>query len=94
MFRQSASTEEKARDLLLNFLNCLNRRPLRLLLELIFHKKIPTEFKDVSKLQVDKEVVCIGNSRVDLLIEHKNCVLCIEVKVDAVEQLEQELVCQ
>jgi hypothetical protein len=91
MFRQSASIEEKARDLLLNFLNCLNRRPLRLLLELIFHRKIPTEFKDVSKLQLEKEVICIGNSRVDLLIKHKNCVLGIEVKVDAVEQLGQYL---
>ena len=91
MPRKSSSTEEKARDLLLSFLESLNRRPLELLFETIFEGKTPADLKDVSKITIQKEVVCIGKSRVDLLFSNKKTVLCIEVKVDAVEQLGQYL---
>jgi hypothetical protein len=87
--RKSSSTEEKARDILLDFLKCSDHRPLAVFLQLIFDGKTPKGFLDLSAIDVRSEYEAIGCSRVDLAFRCEKTILCLEIKVDAQEQLGQ-----
>ncbi|HEY1662937.1 MAG TPA: PD-(D/E)XK nuclease family protein [Verrucomicrobiae bacterium] len=89
MSRKSSAVEERARDLLAHFLQSIDRRPLDSLLRLIFQKNTPTEFRGIYDLEITSEVRCFGGSRADLVISSAKAILCIEVKVDAIEQVGQ-----
>ena len=91
MPRQSSALEEHARDLLVHFLESNCRRPLATLLGLVFSGKVPQPLLDLPALEIHTEYPSIGRSRVDILIKNRQCLLCLEVKVDAVEQVGQYL---
>lgn len=88
MKRKSSSDEEKARDLLCDFLISRERAPLRSFLTLYSAERLLRPGK-IGLLRVETEVPTNLGSRADLVVASATHLLFVEVKIDAVEQVGQ-----
>ena len=88
MKRKSSSDEEKARDLLYEFLISRDRAPLKSFLGLYSAKRLLRN-GDLGRLFVETEVPTNLGSRADLVVASAIDLLFVEVKIDAVEQVGQ-----
>jgi hypothetical protein len=88
MKRKSTSEEEKARDLLYDFLISRDRAPLKSFLTLYSAVGLLRN-GELGLLRVETEVPTNLGSRADLVVASATELLFVEVKIDAVEQVGQ-----
>ena len=89
MSRKSSSIEERVRDLLIGFLTSSERKPLSTFINMFFDGNVPASFKKAMHIKIDTETPTNLAARADIVFFTGKTVLCIEVKVNAAEQVGQ-----